>query len=182
MMKKESLKKVMSTFLCSVLVAAALITSGCSDSSQSSSSVASASESASVSESASSSESTAASDSQQTEDASESASSASQEATVMGEGETQFSFVVVDADGAETTFEIHTDETTVGAALLDLGLIEGEDREYGLYVKTVNGVTADYDVDGTYWAFYIDGEYASTGVDSTDINADSTYKMSVEKG
>ena len=65
----------------------------------------------------------------------------------MGEGETSFLFNVVDPEGKESHFEIHTDEKTVGAALLSLGLIAGEDSEYGLYVKTVNGVTVDYDQD-----------------------------------
>ena len=86
---------------------------------------------------------------------SQSADTAS-DAEVLGEGETVFTFIVTDADGNDTQFEIHTDKKTVGEALLDLGLIAGEDSEYGLYVKTVNGVTADYDTDQTYWAFYVD--------------------------
>lgn len=97
-----------------------------------------------------------------------------------GEGETMFLFNVVDPDGKESRFEIHTDEKTVGAALLSLGLIAGEDSDYGLYVKTVNGVTVDYDQDGKYWAFYVDGEYAATGVDSTDITAGATYTFKAE--
>lgn len=97
-----------------------------------------------------------------------------------GEGETMFLFNVVDPDGKESHFEIHTDEKTVGAALLSLGLIAGEDSDYGLYVKTVNGVTVDYDTDGKYWAFYVDGEYAATGVDSTDITAGATYAFKAE--
>ena len=101
-------------------------------------------------------------------------------ATSVGEGQTAFRFTVVDADGKETAFDVHTDETTVGAALLALGLIDGDDSEYGLYVKTVNGITVDYDKDGKYWAFYVDGEYAATGVDSTDITAGSTYTFKVE--
>ena len=36
----------------------------------------------------------------------------------MGEGETSFLFNVVDPEGKESHFEIHTDEKTVGAALL----------------------------------------------------------------
>lgn len=94
--------------------------------------------------------------------------------------EISFKFVVVDADGNEKEFDITTDKKTVGEALLDEGLIEGEESEYGLYVKTVDGITADYDVDGTYWAFYIDGEYASTGVDSTDAVEGATYMFKVE--
>ena len=111
---------------------------------------------------------------------SQSADTAS-DAEVLGEGETVFTFIVTDADGNDTQFEIHTDKKTVGEALLDVGLIAGEDSEYGLYVKTVNGVTADYDTDQTYWAFYVDGEYAQSGVDSTDITVGSTYSFKIEK-
>lgn len=94
---------------------------------------------------------------------------------------TAFTFEVVDADGNATSFNINTDKETVGEALLEEGLIAGDESQYGLYVKTVNGITADYDVDGTYWAFYIDGEYASTGVDSTPVTDGSTYSFKVEK-
>lgn len=63
---------------------------------------------------------------------------------------------------------------------MELGLIAGEESEYGLYVKTVNGITADYDKDGVYWAFYINGEYAQTGVDSTKIAEGESYSFKVE--
>lgn len=81
----------------------------------------------------------------------------------------------------DASFEIHTDKTTVGEALLDVDLITGETSEYGLYVKTVNGITADYDADQTYWAFYVNGEYATAGVDSTTIEEGATYSFKVEK-
>lgn len=103
------------------------------------------------------------------------------ESKVLGEGQTKFSFIVVDKDGNETSFEIHTDKTTVGDALLELELIAGDAGDFGLYVKTVNGITADYDVDQTYWAFYVNGEYAMTGVDSTTIEDGASYSFKVEK-
>lgn len=98
-----------------------------------------------------------------------------------GTGATTFTFVVTLADGATTTYTIHTDKKTVGEALLELELIAGEESEFGLYVKTVQSVTADYDVDKTYWAFYIDGEYAMTGVDQTDIKEGTTYTFKIVK-
>ena len=101
-------------------------------------------------------------------------------ATELGEGAKTFDFTVTDFDGKETAFLIHTDKETVGEALLELGLIAGDESEFGLYVKTVNGVTADYDKDGKYWAFYVDGEYASTGVDTTAIEEGKTYAFKVE--
>ena len=99
---------------------------------------------------------------------------------VLGEGATTFKFTVRNGE-TEEEFEIHTDKTTVGDALIELGLIEGEEGPYGLYVKKVNGIVADFDVDGTYWAFYINGEYAMTGVDATEIEDGCTYILSKEK-
>lgn len=95
--------------------------------------------------------------------------------------EHKFVFIVVDADGNQKTFDITTDQKTVGAALLKEGLIEGEEGQFGLYVKTVDGITADYDTDGTYWAFYIGDSYASSGVDSTQITDGETYSLVIEK-
>lgn len=98
----------------------------------------------------------------------------------LGEGSTQFTLTVTDKDGNETNLEIHTDKETVGDALLELELIAGDNSEYGLYVKTVNGITADYDTNGVYWAFYVNGEYATSGVDSTPVTADGHYAFKVE--
>lgn len=103
------------------------------------------------------------------------------ETTVLGEGNIKFSLTVVDQDGNETDFQILTDKETVGEALLDVDLIAGDESEYGLYVKTVNGVTADYDKDKTYWAFYVNGEYANTGVDSTPVEDGAVYSFRIEK-
>lgn len=103
------------------------------------------------------------------------------EIQILGEGQHLFYFIVVDKDGNETEFEIHTDKETVGDALLDLNLISGEVGEYGLYVKSVNNITAEYSIDQTYWAFYVNGEYATTGVDTTAIEEGTTYSFRVEK-
>ena len=69
----------------------------------------------------------------------------------------------------------------MGAALQKLNIISGEDSQYGLYIKEVTGITADYDKDGTYWAFYVDGQYALTGADLTDVKAGAVYTFAVEK-
>lgn len=97
--------------------------------------------------------------------------------TVKGEGSTSFQFEVVDVDGTVTKFLVKTDAATVGAALLEVGLIAGDESEWGLYVTTVNGITADWDTEKSYWSFYIDGEYAQTGVDATEITAGATYSF-----
>jgi hypothetical protein len=96
--------------------------------------------------------------------------------TELGEGSKTFMFKV-DAEGYAITFTIHTNATTVGEALINLGLVSGEEGQYGLYVKKVNGMLADYDVDQTYWSFYENGEYAMSGVDTTNITEGYTYSF-----
>ena len=98
-------------------------------------------------------------------------------AEVLGSGNKTFDFTVLDADGNESAFIIKTDAETVGKALSELGLIEGEDGPYGLYVKTVCGKRYDYEEHGKYWAFFIDGEYAMSGADSTEIEEGKTYSF-----
>lgn len=152
-MQMTRLKKRLSLILCIVLIAAMTqFTTACSNNTSTNSDV-----------------------KDQTEQ-----STSETEISVLGEGEKEFLFTVTDTDGKETSFTIHTDKKTVGEALLDVNLIAGEESEHGLYVKTVNGITVDYDKDGKYWAFYVDGEYAATGVDSTDIAEGSTYSFKVE--
>lgn len=96
--------------------------------------------------------------------------------TTLGEGAKTLT-IVVSAEEQSVTFTIKTDAETVGAALLALDLIAGEDSQYGLYVKTVNGMLADYNVDQTYWAFYKNGEYMATGVDATAFADGEQYEL-----
>lgn len=98
----------------------------------------------------------------------------------IGEGETEFPLTITDVEGEKIAITVKTDKATVGEALVELGLIAGEETDYGLYIKTVNGVLLDYDTDGKYWAFYVDGAYANTGVDQTEIEAGVSYELKAE--
>lgn len=99
-----------------------------------------------------------------------------------GNGEEKsFVFTVIYADGDGTSFDITTDAETVGEALIAEGLIAGTEGEYGLMVDTVTAIKYDYNTDGIYWAFYINNEYAMTGVDSTKITDGATYSFVATK-
>lgn len=98
----------------------------------------------------------------------------------LGEGQTTFSLTVVDLAGEEFAFEISTDAETVGKALAEVDLISGEDGPFGVMVTTVNGIRLVYE-EGAYWAFYVDGEYAMTGVDETPIEAGKDYSFRATK-
>ena len=93
-----------------------------------------------------------------------------------------FQVIVTDLDGNETTFEYTSNAASVGDALIAEGLLEGHKASYGLYIDAVNGIAADWDKDQTYWAFYINGEYATAGISDTPITADTTYGLTLTKG
>lgn len=148
-MNQNITKKLLLTVLCIVLIAAmALFTTGCSKNNT-------------TDETPNTTQSTE--------------PSIPADVTVKGEGKTSFYFNVTNTDGAVTKFLIKTDKKTVGEALLELGMITGDASDYGLYVTSVNGIAADWNIECAYWAFYINGEYAQTGVDATDITAGATY-------
>ena len=100
--------------------------------------------------------------------------------TELGEGSKTFELTVEDKEGVIHSYRIHTDEEMVGFALIAHELIEGEQGQYGMYIKSVLGQTLDYETDGMYWAFYVNGEYALTGVDQTPIQADTAYLLKAE--
>ena len=93
-----------------------------------------------------------------------------------------FKVIVTDLEGNETAFEYTSNAASVGDALVSEGLVVGHEASYGLYVDSVNGIAADWDNDQTYWAFYINGEYAATGIGDTPITADTTYNLTLTKG
>ena len=96
--------------------------------------------------------------------------------TELGEGAKTVE-VEVKAGEKSITFTIHTDKETLGDAMLEHGLIAGEQGAYGLYVKLVNGIEADYDKDGTYWGFYKNGEMMMVGVDGATIADGEHYEL-----
>ena len=100
--------------------------------------------------------------------------------TKLGRGEKTIE-VEVRAGGESVTFTIKTDKNTLGDALREHDLINGEEGPYGLYIKVVNGIEADYDKDQTFWAFYKDGQYMMVGVDDTVISDGDHYELSKEK-
>lgn len=98
------------------------------------------------------------------------------EDTTLGEGEKTLT-IVVEAEEKKVTFTVMTDADNVGAALLEQELIAGEEGDYGLYIKEVNGMTADYDEDQSYWAFYQNGEYMMTSADLTPFEDGEQYEF-----
>ncbi len=91
--------------------------------------------------------------------------------------------------GTEADAQAQTGEAagSDGGAAVDADVLGEGERIFTFTVtdqdgsETVNGITADYDKDGVYWAFYVNDEYAQSGVDSTTITEGAAYAFKVEK-
>ncbi len=84
---------------------------------------------------------------------------------------------VTDDTGKTTEYPVTTCFDNLEGALIDSGFVSGELGAYGLYIKTVCGITADYDTNGAYWAMYRDGEYLMTGAADTPIADGEHYEL-----
>ena len=93
----------------------------------------------------------------------------------VGEGENSFLFEVVTDEDMSYFWVVHTNYTTVGGALLEHDLVRGDMTDFGLFVTEINGIVADFDDGGAWWALHIDGELAMTGVMDVEIEPDTTY-------
>ena len=89
--------------------------------------------------------------------------------------------VEVKAQEKSVNFTINTDKETLGDALLEHDLISGSKGPYGLYVKVVNGIVADYDINQSYWSLTKNNGYMQTGVDGTEISDGEHYELTYTK-
>lgn len=93
------------------------------------------------------------------------------------EGMKSFTLTVVHKDGTSKEMEFKSDAEYLGAFLQEEGIITGEEGQYGLYIKEVDGEKAVYEEDNAYWAFYEGEEYALQGIDLTPITDGAAYKL-----
>ena len=90
--------------------------------------------------------------------------------------------VEIIVDGADTvTKSITTEAEYLRGALEEEDLIAGEESQYGLFVKTVNGVTID-DAKQQWWCFTKDGGDLFTGVDTTPIADGDKIEITLKTG
>ena len=84
---------------------------------------------------------------------------------------------VIGPDGTSTEHDVTTTSTNLEGAFLDSGFVTGDDGPYGLYIKVVDGISADYDKDGAYWGMSKNGEYLMTGAKDTPIAEGEHYEL-----
>lgn len=93
------------------------------------------------------------------------------------DGQKTITVTVVHKDGTSKDFTYKTQEEYLGPVLQSEGLVEGEMGEYGLFITAVDGETADYSVDQSWWMLCVGEESATTGADAVVIEDGGLYKL-----
>lgn len=95
------------------------------------------------------------------------------------EGTKAITIEVVNSAQTSTLYEVKTDAEYLIGAMDDAdGLTyDGAEGEYGFTVSAINGETADFNVDSSYWAFYVNDEYCNYGVSEQPVNDGDAFKI-----
>lgn len=98
------------------------------------------------------------------------------------EGSKEIVIEVVDNNQEITTYELKTDAEYLEQAMNEAeGLTySGTEGPYGLMIDTVNGVTADFNTDGAYWSFYVNGDYCMNGISSQPVLDGDIFSIKYE--
>ena len=98
------------------------------------------------------------------------------------QGQKSVTIEVIDNTQSSTVYEVHTDAEYLRQAMEEAKGLEffGTESEYGLMVETINGVTPDYNVDGAYWSFYVNGAYCNYGIDSQPVEDGDAFVIKYE--
>jgi len=85
--------------------------------------------------------------------------------------------VEVKAGEQSVTFTVKTDAENLEDALVEHEIIAGAQSDYGLMIDTVNGIRADYNLDGAYWKICKDGTPLNHGASSELIEDGGHYEL-----
>lgn len=83
---------------------------------------------------------------------------------------------VVHADGSTKDFRLATEQEFLGKALVEGGVVEDNQTQYGLYVLTADGETVD-ESKQEWWLMTKDGESIMVGADSQPIADGEHYEL-----
>lgn len=89
---------------------------------------------------------------------------------------------VTHSDQTTREFTCRTDLEYLGELLKREGLISGSEGEFGIFVDTVDGETADYSKNQGWWSLTCNGEPAETGVESVVLRDGDVYGWTYTTG
>lgn len=92
------------------------------------------------------------------------------------EGVKNFTVTVVHSDGSSKDFHLSSAEEFLAPALIAEEIINDEGVETGMYY-TVDGETASWEANQSYWAIYEGDAYANDGLNTLPIRDGAVYKL-----
>lgn len=86
---------------------------------------------------------------------------------------------VIDNEEKLTEYKLNTDAEYLRQAMEETEGLEfvGIESEYGLMLESVNGLKADYSVDGAYWSVLVNGSYGHYGIDTQPVMDGDVYAI-----
>ena len=95
------------------------------------------------------------------------------------EGSKEIVIKVINQDNKVATYELKTDAQYLKEAMDEAKGLEysGTESQYGLMVDTVNGVRADYTLDGAYWSFLINDVYCNYGISEQPVEDGDAFEI-----
>ena len=96
-------------------------------------------------------------------------------------GAKEVNIVVVHSDKTENTFTCQTDADYLADVLLENGLAEGDSGDYGLFITTVDGETADSSKQ-QWWCITKGGEQVNNGADAQPVADGEQYELTLMEG
>lgn len=99
------------------------------------------------------------------------------------EGSKTIEISITHKDGTVKELTLHTDAKYLLDAIRekDENLIQGEQGQYGLYIKTIDGYTCN-ETAQEWWGYTRKGEYVETGVELTPIYDGDSFEFKLNVG
>ena len=96
-------------------------------------------------------------------------------------GEKEITILVVHGDQTEKKFQYNTDAEYLVEVLKENELVDGEEGEYGLFIQTVDGETAD-EAKQQWWCITKGGEQVNTSADQTPVADGEQFELTLKEG
>ena len=96
-------------------------------------------------------------------------------------GTKEISISVIHADQTENTYTYLTDAEYLGEVLLENELAKGDITDYGLFISTVDGETADNSKQ-QWWCITKGGEQVNNGADTLPIIDGDQFELTLMEG
>ncbi|MBE6887738.1 MAG: DUF4430 domain-containing protein [Ruminococcaceae bacterium] len=91
---------------------------------------------------------------------------------------------VINSQQQSTMYEVSTDAEYLVEAFAEAEGLEvvAEEGEYGVYILSVNGEEAVWEVNQAYWSIMVNGEYGMYGASEQPVTDGDAYQLVYTKG